>query len=114
MVDSQVQFERRIDRLTKKHQAMARGYSARMRSDGLIEIKPRRAHLRFSPRGLFLFIAAFVVFKAFLLANLGADTYDQRVSRLQEGTAVEKAGAFVMQIDPLSQFVAGHMGRVLR
>lgn len=114
MVDSQIQFDRRVERLTKKHQAMSRGYSARMRPDGLIVVKPKRMRLAISPRGLFMFIGAFFLFKAFVLANLGAPTYQERVDSLSAGTPVEQAGAWVMQIDPASEFIASKLGPLLR
>ncbi|MFA3918626.1 hypothetical protein [Ruegeria hyattellae] len=114
MVDCHMEFDRRVARLNKKHQAMARGYTARMRPDGLVVVKPRRMRFAISPRSLFLFIGAFFLFKGFILANLGATTYDDRLDRLRNGTAVEKAGAWVMQIDPLSQVISEQIGPVLR
>ena len=115
MVDqSHAQFDRRIASLTKKHQAMSRGYSARLRPDGLIVVKPRRKRLAVSPKAFLMFAAAFFAFKGFLLASLGATTYEQRLERLNAGTSVERAGAWVMQIDPLSQVLAQKLGALLR
>ncbi|MDP5218698.1 hypothetical protein Q5Y75_15830 [Ruegeria sp. 2205SS24-7] len=114
MVDCHMDFDRRVARLNKKHQAMARGYTARMRPDGLVVVKPRRMRLAISPRSLFLFIGAFFLFKGFILANLGTATYEERLDRLWNGTGVEIAGAFVMQVDPVSQLIANQIGPVLR
>ncbi|MEM7091105.1 MAG: hypothetical protein AAF496_16220, partial [Pseudomonadota bacterium] len=74
---------------------MSRGYVARMRQDGLIVVKPRRAKLAISPKSILIFVMAFFVFKGFLLSSLGPTTYDERLASLSEGTAGEKAGAWV-------------------
>ncbi|MHA6263620.1 hypothetical protein ACXYMO_10495 [Arenibacterium sp. CAU 1754] len=84
---------------------MSNGYTMRMQPDGLIVAKPRRAS-RISGRSVLIFLAAFLLFKGFLIANLGAEGYGERISRLESGTFVEKAGAFAMQIDPLSELVS--------
>lgn len=114
MADSQVHFDRRIRRLSRKHDAMSRGYSVSMRPDGLVVVKPRRSRPGIPPKSLFMFFAAFFLFKGFLLANLGAETFEGRIDRLSSGTPVEQAGAWVMQADPLTKFIAAKMGPVLR
>ena len=49
----------------------------------------------------------------FLLAWLGPDTYGDRVADLAAGTPVEQAGAWVMQSDPASRFVADQIKPLL-
>ncbi|WP_458878647.1 hypothetical protein [Arenibacterium sp. CAU 1754] len=105
MVSNHLEFETRLRRLMRKHRAMSNGYTMRMQPDGLIVAKPRRAS-RISGRSVLIFLAAFLLFKGFLIANLGAEGYGERISRLESGTFVEKAGAFAMQIDPLSELVS--------
>ncbi|MCE8538641.1 hypothetical protein KBY27_14420 [Ruegeria pomeroyi] len=114
MVDNNVDFDQRIRRLNKKHAALSRGYTARMRKDGLIELKPRRSGGRSPFKALLMLCIAVLAFKAFLLASLGPDSYDARLSRLAEGTPVEQAGAWVMQADPASRFLAEQIGPILR
>lgn len=114
MVENHVLFDQRLRRLGRKHRAMARGYTTRMRSDGLIVVKPKRAPSPISRRSLFLFFAAFFLFKGFLLASLGSDTFDERVERLASGTMAEQAGGWVMQADPVTQFIARQIGPLLR
>ncbi|MFT7592973.1 MAG: hypothetical protein ACI8R4_000284 [Paracoccaceae bacterium] len=114
MVDDQLHFDERLRRLERKHRAMSRGYTTHMRSDGLIVAKPRRAQVTISGKSILLFLLAFIAFKGFLVANLGALGYEERLDRLKNGTLIEKAGAFVMQIDPLSQFTAEQIGPILR
>lgn len=114
MAKQQIQFNERLHLLSQKHQAMARGYTTQMRPDGLIVAQPRRRQVRISGRAVFLFLLAFIGFKAFLVANLGLLTYEDRLGRLNAGTKIEQAGAFVMQADPLTMFVASKIGPVLR
>ncbi|MCU9838424.1 hypothetical protein OEZ49_11650 [Ruegeria sp. WL0004] len=114
MVDNRIDFDHRVRRLTKKHEAMSRGYYGRVRKDGLIEMKPRRSGIKLPVRALLLIVASIFIFKGFLLASLGSDTYGYRVERLAGGTAVEQAGAWVMKPDPLSVFLAEQIGPVLR
>lgn len=106
---NQRQFEDRLRSLENKHRAMSRGYVTHMQSDGLIVARPKRKLMRVSGKSLLVFLLGFLAFKGFLLANLGSPTYAERLGYLQNGTPVEKAGAVVMQIDPVTRFFAGKM-----
>ena len=108
------EFRSRLSRLERKYKGMSAGYDAKLRSDGLIVITPRKAKRRVAVVPIAVFLLGFVVFKGFLMMSLGASSYDERVARLQEGTGVEQVGAFVMQSDPLSTLVAEQMGTVLQ
>lgn len=114
MSEEALQFKNRLRRLERKHAAMTNGYQAQMRPDGLIVMTPRRSGPRISRKAVLLFLAAFFVFKGFLIANIGVDGYQDRVASLQNGNSVEVAGAWVMQIDPLSEWIAQKIGPVLR
>lgn len=114
MVKDQLQFGERLRLLERKHSAMSHGYITYIQPDGLIVARPKRRAFRFSGRAVIITVLAFIGFKAFLIANLGPQTYDERVERLQDGTVVEKAGGFVMQADPLSTYVALQVGPILR
>jgi hypothetical protein len=115
MSDTQLQFQNRLRSLERKHyKTSTRGYTTRMRPDGLIVVKPRRAPSRISGKSVLMFVAAFLLFKGFLIANLGIVGYDERIARLNEGTPVEQAGAWVMQIEPASEWIATKIGPVLR
>jgi len=61
-----------------------------------------------------LFLLALLAFKGFLIASLGPDAYNERVDKLQNGTMIEKAGAWVMHIEPASDFIAQQIGPILR
>ncbi len=114
MAKKQLQFNDRLRLLDRKHRAMSHGYVTRVQPDGLIIAKPRRQPIRISGRAVLVFVLAFIGFKAFLVANLGPLTYDERLARLNAGTVVEQAGAFVMQADPVTMYVAEQIGPILR
>ena len=64
MSDAQLQFQNRLRHLERKHHKTAtRGYSTKMRADGLIVVKPNRAKSRISGKSVLLFVAAFILFK---------------------------------------------------
>ncbi|MFQ6553888.1 hypothetical protein AAD018_016230 [Aestuariibius insulae] len=75
--------------------------------------RPRRTSLRFPVRGVVWLAIFLFMIKAFLLFHHGQAGYDQRVSQLVEGTAFEKAGAFVLDADPVSGWLASQMNRYL-
>lgn len=108
------EFRGRVNRLQSKHAKYAQGYTARVQSDGLIVIEPRRMRSRISGKVFILVVLSFLGFKAFLMAALGIGSYDERVARLADGTAVERAGALVMQSDPLSVWAAEKIGPLVR
>ena len=114
MVETKIQFNDRLNFLGRKHQAMSRGYTTQMRTDGLIVVKPRRRSIDIPFKGILLLLLGFVFFKAFILASVGPDTYGERVAILNSGTFVEKGGAWVMQADPVSQVIANFMGPIFR
>ena len=108
-----IEFSRRVDRLTRKNVALSRGYATHMRPDGLLVTAPARPRARLSLRLILLFVAAFFAFKAFLIASAGAVTYDARVERLHQGTLPEAAAAWVLQSDPVSRALSAQMARLL-
>ncbi|MBY6069229.1 hypothetical protein KUW17_20970 [Leisingera aquaemixtae] len=108
------QFQSRLQQINRKHMAMSGGYSAKMRPDGLLVIKPHRVQSRISARTLVFLAAFFLLFKGFLMAALGFGSYDERVRTLAAGSVVERAGAYIMQADPVSVFIAQNIGPVLR
>ncbi len=95
-------FEKRHKSITRKHQRLARGYVTKLGKNGLIEHQPMRHLPRLSFGTLFLFVAGFVGFKTLLLLKLGEDDYITRVDTLGQGGGIERFGAWLMQIDPLT------------
>lgn len=114
MAQNYAQFDKRLTNIGRKHRAMSRGYTTRMRSDGLLVARASRPTHRISMTSVLLFVVGLFVFKAFLIASLSPESYEVRVNRLAEGTIVEAAGAWVMQIDPISGMIANQIGPILR
>jgi len=105
----QARFEKRIRRINKRHRKLARGYVAEVNGDGLIVVRPQRRTARFPWKGVALMFVALFAFKGILHAQLGAATFDERVGKLGNGTVVEKAGAWVMQADPVTLWVSSQV-----
>ncbi|MBM2291513.1 hypothetical protein JQX09_06310 [Sulfitobacter pseudonitzschiae] len=103
MVETKQNFDSRLRSLTRKHRRMSNGYTAHMRRDGLIVVKPKRGRMQFPLKGAVLVAIGFFAFKAFMLMSLGEVTYADRLADLQNGTLIEQGGAWVMQADPLTQ-----------
>ncbi|MFL4470461.1 hypothetical protein ACERZ8_11445 [Tateyamaria armeniaca] len=110
MQDSQADFNKRLSTLNRKHAAMSQGFSTALRADGLIVIKPNRALRRAFPiKGLLALVFGFFVFKAIMLSSLSEITYNERVAKLNQGGALEQAGAWLMQVEPVTHFLAGFL-----
>ena len=114
MSEERHQFLSRVRRLERKHDAMSYGNSTRIRSDGLIVVAPKKIQSRISARSVVLFLAAFLVFKGFLVASIGLDGYQDRLGKLQTGSVLEQGGAMIMIADPLTQMIAQQIGPILR
>jgi len=106
-------FGRRIRRLDRTRRAMDRGFSARVRADGLVVVEPRRARVRLPFAPILLTVAALILFKGVLLASVGGDAYQDQLVTLRSGSVLEQAGAWVMQADRISTFVAERIATVL-
>ncbi|MBZ4022592.1 hypothetical protein CKO11_08995 [Rhodobacter sp. TJ_12] len=76
------------------------------------------SHRRKARRGLPLRALAFLcigilLFKGALLAEIGPDTYQARVTLLAEGSSLERVGAWVLQADAPTQWIATQLRAVL-
>lgn len=103
----QKEFSARVGRIERKAKAMEHGSEARLRKDGLIEMRPARRSLRrFVPVKLVLaLIAAGFCYKVFLLTSLGEAAYAAKLASLEDGSVASKVGATLMQIDPLTRLL---------
>ena len=110
VVSGREDFENRMKRLVAKHTAMSRGYTARLRPDGLIVAEPCRPPSPVRGRSLLVVLLAFLMFKGILIASLGGPSYDARVHELWGGNVAEKAGAVIMFPDPVSRMVSAAIG----
>ena len=115
MVETQQHFHKRLYALGRKHAAMGHGYTTQLQRDGLIVVKPKRRVRRGFPlKGLLALVLGVFVFKALMLASLTEITYNERVAKLQQGTQLERAGSYVMQIDPVTRFIAGFLDPLVK
>ena len=114
MSSGQATFESRLRRLVRKHRAMTRGYKTRMQPDGLIVAYPKGRGSPISAKSVVIFLVAFMAFKGLMIASQGVESYDQRLERLHGGTLMEKAGGFVMQVDPISKLIADQISPHVR
>ncbi len=114
MVETHAHFINRLTSLGRKHAQMTHGYVTRVGKDGLITVKPKRPRRGFPFKAMMIFIAGFFMFKAFMLAAVGPITYNERLSKLENGTVIEQAGAVALKIDPVTEKLADFTGPVMR
>ena len=112
MADINQPFGTRIDQLDRQRKALANGYYTTIRNDGLVIAHPRRRD-KAAPLKYFLaLVVLFFIFKALVLATAGAGTYQSRLNSLSDGTLVERAGAWILQVDPVTQVLSNKVGLV--
>tara|TARA_R110000787_G_scaffold26569_6_gene74231 strand:+ start:300 stop:644 length:345 start_codon:yes stop_codon:yes gene_type:complete len=114
MVETHDHFNKRLNTLGRKHADMTHGYTTKIGKDGLITVKPKKKRQGFPIKGLFLVVLGFFAFKAFMLASFGPVTYNERLSKLENGSVVEMIGAKILGIDPLTAMMADYAGPYMR
>lgn len=114
MVETHDHFINRLNFLGRKHEKMTRGYTTKVGKDGLITVKPKSRRRGFPVKGIVLTVLAFFAFKALMLVSFGPATYEERLSKLENGTVIELAGAKVLGIDPVTQVMADLVSPLLR
>jgi hypothetical protein len=74
----------------------------------------RRTRRRFGILAPLAVVAAVIVgVKSTVHATIGAELYNQRVAALRAGDSVEKAGAYVLQADPVTIAIADKIRQLL-
>ena len=74
-------------------------------------VKPvRRSYLR----GAVLVAGSILLIKSLLLMQIGEANYQDRVARLSTGGYVETAGAYVMQMDPVTIWISEQLRAVFK
>lgn len=110
MNEYQIDFFARLKRLEATRQPAERSLLGRMLPAGLIAAMKRPASWRITTRLAAIILMTFFVFKGGLMAGLGEDSYRDAVARSQNGVLIERGGALLMQVDPLSRWI----GRSIR
>ncbi|MCG7493225.1 hypothetical protein [Thalassobius sp. Cn5-15] len=107
MSDAFNEFDNRLRRIDEKNARLKEnGFVTTVNRDGLIVVRPQRKRSVLPWRGLLFLLLGFIGFKTLLLAGIGFATYQERVDDLYAGGVVERAGAFLMQPDPISESLA--------
>lgn len=98
-------FRKRLKRIDRIHRrgggfeadgTLGQSFYTRQQRKGFPILKP----------ALYVF-GGVIASKAALLISMGGDEYLARVADLQDGSSVERAGAFLMGVDPLTLKLAG-------
>ncbi len=99
-------FYNRLGRIERTHQ-MGGGFEA----DGTLgmtyynSLKVQRRRMTWLGPVL-LVLMTIVAIKSAVLARIGDDTYAQRIAVLSQGDTADRIGAWVLQADPLTQYLA--------
>lgn len=113
MAQANVPFDKRLKQIVRKHEKLAKGGVRTVTSDGLIVVKPRVYRPRFPLRGMILLLVVGFLFKGLFLASVGEVAYGERVTALAQGSVMDRAGAWVMQIDPATLIIANFLSDLL-
>ena len=111
-MQSAKQFDRRLGKISKAHDRAQNGIAYRVSRSGLIEARPRRFRPKFPLKGIVVLSVTLLSFKGFLLAYLGPGIYQSRLDLLANGALVEKAGAWVLQVEPATRAFADMFQRL--
>jgi hypothetical protein len=100
-------------RIARIERARARGYGFEAngtlgRSHYMRPVRQRRPLLRVL---IFAFVCAFGL-KGAILHNIGPESYDARVARLESGKEFDQLGAWLMQADPVTVWVAEQIAEI--
>jgi len=112
-------FGKSMTKLQKKHKRRRKasgvksGVTSSVNHDGIVIARPRRKSGDSPLLGVLFFVGVFVLFKSFLLASDGAEGYAERVQGFAEGTQVEMAIGWAMQVDPITEYIATTFANVV-
>ena len=104
----------RIKRTGRRTKKAKKSFEPVIGPDGLIIVRHRKRGPSVPIRGLIYLACGFILFKAIALTQFGTDSYNERVNAMQNGTVLEQAGAWVMQTDRVTLWVADKIRPLLR
>lgn len=108
-----VRFNERLKEIEARHGKARSGFLPVEDRDGVLRPVPGdRRRRRLPLRGLALVVLAFLLFKALLLAKLGPEAYLDRLGQLDAGNLFDRAGAWAMQLDAATLWLAEQMSRL--
>jgi hypothetical protein len=106
MSDAFNEFDERLRRIDENRGRRKNGYVTTVSRDGLIVVRAKARRASFPWRGFLFLTLGFLGFKALLMAGMGFGNYQDQVDKLRQGGLVEYAGSYVMQADPVSEYMA--------
>ncbi|EAQ02822.1 hypothetical protein OB2597_15610 [Pseudooceanicola batsensis HTCC2597] len=110
MKDGFAHFDRRLERLEDRRAALEEGSRLELDDTGLMKLMPsgtrRRQIGRAMPvRAMLIIAGVLLTFKGFLLYQLGFAKYSAKVAAMADGDMMDRLGAKVMQIEPVTLWV---------
>ena len=108
MADANFQnFDARMRRIMRHHEALSRGYVTTVTKDGLIVARPTRRVARWLPvRPLLVLLVAAFAFKVMLYSFLGPEDYAAQVAGLAVGTPLEQVATYILHADQATVWLA--------
>ncbi|MEC3859686.1 hypothetical protein VK792_00195 [Mesobacterium sp. TK19101] len=113
MADALRNFDKRARAVETTHKKLAQGYVTKLGRDGVMRHKPKVRLSFISPRAIVYLALVFTAFKGFLLSNLGEATYTAHLADLGQGGFVDRAGGFLMGVDPATAWIANALTVIL-
>ncbi|OWU85485.1 hypothetical protein ATO6_00585 [Oceanicola sp. 22II-s10i] len=100
-------FQDRLKFIDRRARSLEGGYHPKVRKDGLIDLVPDRKPLRkrVPMKYVIGLLAGVIGYKVFLLIRMGEAGYAAKLASLAQGETVEKIGATLMQIDPVTRMM---------
>lgn len=110
MTDSYSDFRARVARIYELEEeasrAPSRPVSTRVDRNGYIVIRGRKPGFRVPWTGIMMTLVAVLLLKGAIIARLGPNVYQAQMGRLMPSTLLEQVGAWTLQPDPISRWVA--------
>ncbi|MGP6087072.1 hypothetical protein [Antarctobacter jejuensis] len=106
MSDAMTNFRKRESALRRKHMRMAQGFTTKMDHAGLIIQVPDNKAGSIGLRLAMKLVLVILAFKVLVLSWLGQEAYVATLNGLSVGTLYERAGAWIMQIDPVTKLLS--------
>lgn len=110
---NQNDFEVRMNKINRRHKRLSRGYVMSVNHDGLIIAQPKARQSWIPWRGILFVLVGTILVKAVMLAQVGTESYDARVTTLSAGNQLEKVGAYVLTADPATRWIAAQIAPFL-
>ncbi|WP_444460779.1 hypothetical protein [Rhodobacter capsulatus] len=106
-------FEDRLARIDRIHAAGGAFEASGALGRAYFDSHRPKERRRFPWRAVAMLLLGMLLFKGAILAQVGQETYARRVEVLRQGSALEQAGAWVLQADAPTRFIASQLRALL-